>query len=77
MPLNSTGKNVFELVEEQIMSNERDDLIKVFLEADLASQPELTSFTAYPPLAETWRAACNEAQWIIAKHLLRFEDSSP
>jgi len=47
------------------MSNECDDLIKAFLEADLASQPELTSFTAYPSLAEMWRAACNERQAVI------------
>jgi hypothetical protein len=49
MCLTSTGKTMFELVEEEFTQNERDDLIKVFLEADLASQPELTSLTAYPP----------------------------
>jgi hypothetical protein len=75
--LATTGKSMFELTDKLVSSNVRNELIKSFLESDLAFQPDLEGLRGYPSWAKTWRAACNEPKWIVAKHLLEFEDSNP
>lgn len=77
MRLMSTGKSRFNLVEERTQADVRHNLIKALLEADLAFKHELSELTGFPIWAGRWREACNEPQWIVAKHLLRFEDITP
>jgi hypothetical protein len=75
MTLTSTRQTMFEIAEEEVTWEYRKGLMKAFLEADLASQPDLTIFTQHVVWAKEWRQACGDLEWKFAKRLGHFHNS--
>jgi len=77
MLITSEGKRIFDLIDKNVDQSGRRKLAKIILETDAALKTEIPN--NYPYWAKSWRAACNESQWIVAKHFLDFEEptSSP
>lgn len=70
----STGASLFDSLYS--LNNGESD-VKTVLEADLIYQPSIINLGEHAAWTAAWRAACNEPKWIVAKHLLLFEDSYP
>jgi ankyrin repeat protein len=72
MLITSEGKRIFDLIDENVDQSGQHKLAKILLETDVALKTDIPS--NYPSWAKSWRAACNESQWIVAKHFLDFEE---
>jgi ankyrin repeat protein len=72
MLVTSKGESMFDLIEKIVHPTDKLKVMKTLLEADLALKTELPN--SAPSWARSWRAACYESQWIVAKNLIQFED---
>jgi hypothetical protein len=73
----SGGKTAFDLIDERIEASGHYAFTKAILEFDLACQPQIINLATHAAWTATWRAACNEPRWGVAKYLLNFENSYP